>query len=255
MLGSAGRSVPRSGAGRAGAKLPGQTPMIPLLSVVIPCYNEEATIRRVVERVWTVPVPLEIVVVDDGSTDGTLGALAGLEREGLRVIRLPENRGKGAALAAGFAASRGDVLVVQDADLEYDPDDLLDLLAPIRRGLADVVYGSRFGGRPQRVHMFWHKVGNRCLTFLTNLLFNTTLTDMETGYKMFRREVIAGITLRSRRFDVEPELTAKIFKTKRWRVYEVPISYYGRSYEEGKKITWRDGLVAMWTLIRYRFWD
>ena len=235
--------------------MPDQTPMIPLLSVVIPCYNEEATIRRVIERVWTVPTPLEIVVVDDGSTDGTPGVLAGLEREGLRIIRLPENRGKGAALAAGFAAARGDVLVVQDADLEYDPDDLLDLLDLIRRGLADVVYGSRFGGRPQRVHMFWHKVGNRCLTFLTNLLFNTTLTDMETGYKMFRREVIEGITLRSRRFDVEPELTAKIFRAKKWRGDEGPLSSYRRPYEEGEKKTSRGGLVAMWTLIRCRFWD
>ena len=226
-----------------------------LLSVVIPCYNEEATIRQVVERVKAVPLSLEIIVVDDGSTDGTRGVLAGLEGDGVRILHQPENGGKGAALAAGFAAARGDVLVVQDADLEYDPADLPDLLGPIQRGVADVVYGSRFGGRPQRVHMFWHKVGNRCLTFLTNLLFNATLTDMETGYKMFRREVIAGITLRSRRFDVEPELTAKIFKAKRWRVYEVPISYYGRSYGEGKKITWRDGAVAMWTLLRYRFWD
>jgi glycosyltransferase involved in cell wall biosynthesis len=226
-----------------------------LLSVIIPCYNEEATIRQVVERVRAVPLPLEIIVVDDGSTDGTRGVLAGLEDDGLRVLLQPENRGKGSALAAGFAAARGDVLVVQDADLEYDPADLPGLLDPIRRGVADVVYGSRFGGRPQRVHMFWHKVGNRYLTFLTNLLFNTTLTDMETGYKMFRREVIAGVTLRSRRFDIEPELTAKIFKAKKWRVYEVPICYYGRTYDEGKKITWRDGLVAIWALIRYRIWD
>ena len=232
-----------------------RAPMDLLLSVIIPCYNEERTIRQVVERVRAVPLSLEIIVVDDGSTDGTRGVLAELEDGGVRVLHQPENRGKGAALAAGFAAARGDVLVVQDADLEYDPADLPGLLEPIRRGAADVVYGSRFGGRPQRVHMFWHKVGNRCLTFLTNLLFNTTLTDMETGYKMFRREVIAGLTLRSRRFDVEPELTAKIFKAKRWRVYEVPISYYGRSYDEGKKITWRDGAIAMWTLVRYRFWD
>ncbi|MEK6710165.1 MAG: glycosyltransferase family 2 protein [Nitrospinota bacterium] len=241
--------------GERGMIVAGPTPMSTLLSVVIPCYNEAATIREVVERVRKVPLSLEIVVVNDGSTDGTREALAGLEGEGVRVLHQPENRGKGAALAAGFAAARGDVIVVQDADLEYDPADLPDLFEPIRRGAADVVYGSRFGGRPQRVHMFWHKVGNRFLTLLTNLLFNSTLTDMETGYKMFRREVIAGITLRSRRFDVEPELTAKILKARKWRVYEVPISYYGRSYEEGKKITWRDGLVAIQALIRYRFGD
>jgi len=166
-----------------------------------------------------------------------------------------ENRGKGAALSTGFELAQGDVIVIQDADLEYDPSELPELLAPIEKGLADVVYGSRFGGKPQRVHMFWHKMGNHLLTFLTNILFNCTLSDMETCYKMFRREVIEGMVIESMRFDVEPEITAKILKARKWRVFEMPISYYGRTYEEGKKITWRDGGVAIWTLFRYRFWD
>ena len=227
----------------------------PLLSVIMPCYNERETIREIVARVRAVPMSLELVVVDDGSTDGTREILAELERDGLRVLYHPGNRGKGAALSTGFASARGDVFVIQDTDLEYDPAELPELFEPIRRGAADVVYGTRFGGKPQRVHMFWHKVGNRLLTFLTNLLYNCTLTDMETCYKMFRREVVEGITIRARRFDVEPELTAKILKAKKWRVYEIPISYYGRSYEEGKKINWRDGLHAIWTLLRYRFLD
>lgn len=226
-----------------------------LLSVVIPCYNERSTITEIVGRVRSVPLNLEIIIVDDGSVDGTREILAGLEGEGVRVLLHPENRGKGAALSTGFAAADGDVIVIQDADLEYDPAELPELLAPIEKGLADVVYGSRFGGKPQRVHMFWHKMGNHLLTFLTNILFNCTLSDMETCYKMFRREVIEGMTIESKRFDVEPEITAKILKAKKWRVYEMPISYYGRTYEEGKKITWRDGGVAIWTLFRYRFWD
>jgi glycosyltransferase involved in cell wall biosynthesis len=225
------------------------------LSVIIPSYNERDTIAEIVRRVRAVPLNLEIIVVDDGSDDGTSEILAGIEGDGVRVIRHPENRGKGAALATGFAAAAGEVIVIQDADLEYDPAELPELMAPIEKGMADVVYGSRFGGKPQRVHMFWHKMGNRLLTFLTNLLFNCTLTDMETCYKMFRREVVEGMVIRSRRFDVEPELTAKILKAKKWRVYEVPVSYYGRTYDEGKKITWRDGMAAIWTLFRYRFWD
>lgn len=226
-----------------------------VLSVVIPCYNERETIREIIQRVQSVPMKTELIVVDDGSTDGSREILSELESDGIQVIQHSENRGKGAALCTGFAAARGDVLVIQDADLEYDPFEFPDLIEPIQKGMADVVYGSRFGGKPQRVHMFWHKVGNRVLTLMTNLLFNCTLTDMETCYKMFRREVIEGITIKSRRFDVEPELTAKILKAKKWRIYEMPISYYGRTYEEGKKITWRDGAVAVWTLIRYRFSD
>jgi len=226
-----------------------------LLSVVIPCYNERDTIIEIVGRVRSVPLNLEIIIVDDGSVDGTREILAGLEGEGVRVLLHSENRGKGAALSTGFAVANGDVIVIQDADLEYDPAELPELLAPIEKGLADVVYGSRFGGKPQRVHMFWHKMGNHLLTFLTNILFDCTLSDMETCYKMFRREVIEGMTIESKRFDVEPEITAKILKAKKWRVYEMPISYNGRTYEEGKKITWRDGGVAIRTLFRYRFWD
>ncbi len=226
-----------------------------LLSVVIPCYNERGTITEIVGRVRSVPLNLEIIIVDDGSVDGTREILAGLEGEGVRVLLHSENRGKGAALSTGFEVANGDVIVIQDADLEYDPAELPELLAPIEKGLADVVYGSRFGGKPQRVHLFWHKMGNHLLTFLTNILFNCTLSDMETCYKMFRREVIEGMTIESKRFDVEPEITAKILKAKKWRVYEMPISYYGRTYEEGKKITWRDGGVAIWTLFRFRFWD
>ncbi len=227
----------------------------PLLSVIIPCYNEQDTIREIIEQVRKVPLRTELVVINDGSTDASGKILAGMDAEGLQVISHPNNIGKGAALSSGFAVAKGDIFVIQDADLEYDPMDLPDLLEPIRKGVADVVYGTRFGGKPQRVHMFWHKMGNRFLTFLTNLLYNCTLTDMETGYKMFRREVVEGISLRARRFDVEPELTAKILKAKKWRIYELPISYYGRSYEEGKKITWRDGLIAIWILIRFRFRD
>lgn len=227
----------------------------PLLSVIIPCYNEQDTIREIIEQVRKVPLRTELVVINDGSTDASGKILAGMDAERLQIISHPNNIGKGAALSSGFALAKGDIFVIQDADLEYDPMDLPDLLEPIRKGVADVVYGTRFGGKPQRVHMFWHKMGNRFLTFLTNLLYNCTLTDMETGYKMFRREVVEGIFLRARRFDVEPELTAKILKAKKWRIYELPISYYGRSYEEGKKITWRDGLIAIWTLIRFRFRD
>ena len=229
----------------------------PLLTVVMPCFDERATIREIIARVLAVPLRLELIVVDDGSTDGTRELLTEFEREErCRVLFHARNQGKGAALSTGLAAAKGDVIVVQDADLEYDPAELLDLYEPIRQGRADVVFGTRFfGGKPQRVHLFWHKVGNRCLTFWTNLLFNSTLTDMEVCYKMFRREVIEGITIRSKRFDVEPELTAKILKAKKWRIYEIAVSYYGRSYGEGKKITWRDGVRALWSLVRYRFTD
>ena len=231
----------------------GDERMTDLLSVVMPCYNERETIREIVARVRAAPMNLELVIVDDGSTDGTRAILAEIEREGARVIYREKNEGKGAALRDGFAAAGGDVIVIQDADLEYDPSEFADLYAPIRRGAADVVYGTRFGGKPQRVHTFWHKAGNRLLTFLANLLFNCTLTDMETCYKMFRREVVKDMRIRARGFDFEPEFTAKILKAKRWRIYEVPVSYYGRAYAEGKKITWRDGIVAVWTLLRERF--
>ena len=215
--------------------------MTDLLSVVMPCYNERDTIREIVARVQAVPMNIELIIVDDGSTDGTRDILAGIEQNGARVIYRETNEGKGAALCDGFAAANGDVIVVQDADLEYDPAEYADLYDPIRRGAADVVYGTRFGGKPQRVHMFWHKVGNHMLTTLANLLFNCTLTDMETCYKMFRREVVKDMKIRARGFDFEPEFTAKILKPAKWRIYEVPISYYGRTYAEGKKITWRDG--------------
>jgi glycosyltransferase involved in cell wall biosynthesis len=228
----------------------------PLLSVVVPAYNEESTVLEVIARVRRLEVPLEVVVVDDGSTDGTPERLATLASdEVVRVVRHDANRGKGAALRTGFAGARGEIVAVLDADLEYDPAELVALMQPIRDGVADVVYGSRLsGGRPQRVFMFWHLVGNRFLTLVTNVLFNTTLSDMETGYKVMRREVLDGIRIRSHDFTVEPELTAKILK-RRWRVYEMPVAYYGRTYAEGKKVTWRHGVTAFLALVRYRFTD
>jgi glycosyltransferase involved in cell wall biosynthesis len=225
------------------------------VSVVIPTYNERRTIRQVVERVLALGLEGEVIVVDDGSTDGSREVLDSLDVPGVRILSHERNRGKGAALRTGFAAATGDVIVVQDADLEYDPAEIPALLQPIRDGAADVVYGSRLsGGRPQRVFMFWHLVGNRFLTLLTNVLYNTTLSDMETGYKCMRREVVAPLRLRSDDFTIEPELTAKILKAG-WRVYEMPISYYGRTYAEGKKITWRHGLRAIVALVRFRFSD
>jgi glycosyltransferase involved in cell wall biosynthesis len=230
----------------------------PLLSIIVPAYNEERTIAAVVERVRAelASYQIEIIVVDDCSSDGTAAALAPLEGDGLRVIRHAVNQGKGAALRSGFADAGGEIVAVQDADLEYDPADLPSLLAPILGGHADVVYGSRMsGGRPQRLFMFWNHVGNKYLTLVTNILYNTTLSDMETGYKVMRREVLTGMILRSNDFTIEPELTAKILKARRWRIYELPISYYGRTYEEGKKITWRHGITALLALVRYRFVD
>jgi glycosyltransferase involved in cell wall biosynthesis len=223
------------------------------LSVVIPCYNELEYIEPVIERVRAVGLASEIIVVDDGSTDGTRDILKRLEGENypnLTIIYHERNQGKGAALVTGFHAASGDVLLIQDADLEYDPRDYSKLLEPILDGRADVVYGSRFLGGPQRVHYFWHYVANTMLTLMSNVLTNLKLTDMETCYKVFRREVLTGMTLTSNRFGFEPEITAKIAKGK-WRVYEVPISYAGRTYEEGKKITWKDGVKALWQILRY----
>lgn len=234
------------------------------LSVVIPTYNEERTLAEVIESVRSVDLTRvdetmerEVIVVDDGSSDGTAALLTNYEGcPDIRVIRHDVNRGKGAAIQTGFAAVTGDVVIIQDADLEYDPEEYPRLLEPIVSGRADVVYGSRLsGGRPQRVYLFWHLVGNRVLTLLTNLLFNSTLTDMETGYKVFRREVIDSMRLRENDFRIEPEMTAHVLKDPRLRVYEMPIAYYGRTYDEGKKITWRDGVGAITTLVRCRFQD
>src|SRR5215831_11723925 len=224
----------------------------PLLSVVMPVYNERRTIEEIIGRVMGVPIRLELIVVDDCSTDGTRDLLTGLqERHGFKLLLQPRNGGKGSALRRGFQEVTGDVMVIQDADLEYSPEEYPELIALISQGRADVVYGSRFIGR-HRVFLFTHYAGNRLLTLITNVLYNTMLTDMETCYKMMRTEVLRSMTLESDGFGIEPEMTAKIFK-RGYRVYEVPITYDGRGYDEGKKITWRDGVVALWVLLRYRF--
>jgi glycosyltransferase involved in cell wall biosynthesis len=224
----------------------------PLLTVVMPVFNELATVEEVIRRVLAIPVRVQLVVVDDCSTDGTSDLLARLAGElGFTLIRQPTNQGKGAALRRGFGEVKGDLVVIQDADLEYSPEELPELISLICEGRADVVYGSRFLGR-HRVFMFTHYLGNLGLTFMTNVLYNTMLTDMETCYKVMRSEVLRSMTLESNGFGIEPELTAKIFK-RRYRVYEVPISYDGRGYDEGKKIGWRDGVVAVWVLLKYRF--
>jgi glycosyltransferase involved in cell wall biosynthesis len=225
------------------------------LSVIIPVYNEEKTITEIVERVAATGLADEIILVDDCSTDGTRDLLAAMEQmSGARVLYHEKNQGKGAAVRTGLSAARGDIILIQDADLEYDPRDYPALLKPIREGMADIVYGSRFLGGPRRVTMFWHMIANRLLTFATNLLYDTILSDMETGYKVFRREVVQGMTLRSRRFDFEPEFTAKVLK-RRYRIFEVPITFNPRDYSEGKKIRLKDAFEAVWTLVKYRFVD
>jgi glycosyltransferase involved in cell wall biosynthesis len=229
------------------------SPPGPLVTIVIPCYNERGTILQIIGRVQASRVePREIVVVDDGSTDGTRELLQErAEALGIRVVNQSRNAGKGAALRAGFAAARGAIVIVQDADLEYDPDDYPRLLKPILDGKADVVFGSRFlTGESHRVLYYWHSLGNRFLTFLSNACTNLNLTDMEAGYKVFRTEVLRRIELREDRFGFEPEITAKVARLG-CRVYEVGISYAGRTYEEGKKIGWRDGLWAIWCILKY----
>ena len=224
----------------------------PLLSVVMPAFNEKDTIEEIIRRVLTVPVRTQLVVVDDASTDGTRDILQRLQPElGFTLLLQPQNQGKGAALRRGFEAVQGDLVVIQDADLEYSPEEFPMLIELICQGRADVVYGSRFLGR-HRVFLFSHYLGNRVLTLITNVLYNTMLTDMETCYKVMRTEVLRSMRLQSNGFGIEPELTAKIFK-RGYRVYEVPITYDGRGYDEGKKIGWRDGVVALWVLLRYRF--
>jgi glycosyltransferase involved in cell wall biosynthesis len=244
------------------------------VSVVIPVYNERAFIEEVLLRVQASPIEKEIILVDDKSTDGTRALLEDFEKAqsagqgdvlvqngkarlpvgNIRFLFQPQNGGKGAALRRGFEAAAGDIVLVQDADLEYDPRDYGKLLEPIFEGKADVVYGSRFLGGPQRVHYFWHYAGNKFLTLLSDIFTNLKLTDMETCYKVFRREVLQGIQLKSDRFGFEPEITAKISKGN-WRIYEVSISYAGRTYAEGKKITWRDGLSTLWCIIRFNLFD
>jgi glycosyltransferase involved in cell wall biosynthesis len=223
------------------------------VSFLIPVYNEARTIAELIERVDALAVDKELIVVDDGSTDGSAEILESIAaaRGDMRLIR-QDNRGKGAALRKAIPHITGDIAVIQDADLEYDPAEVPALIEPIRLGHADVVYGSRLsGGRPQRAHLFWHKVGNRFLSLVTGVLYNTTLTDMETGYKAFRADVLASLELAEDDFAIEPEITAQICR-RRLRIYELPISYYGRTYAEGKKITWRDGVKALWVLVRIR---
>ena len=236
------------------------------LSIVIPVYNEHRTLRTILEKVRQAPTgsfdEKEIILVDDASTDGTTDLLRRIQEEepDLKVFFHERNQGKGAALRTGFAHATGDVVLIQDADLEYDPNEYPILLEPIEKGLADVVYGSRFrGSRMTRVHLYWHQMANNFLTWVSNMFTNLNLTDMETCYKVFRREVLEGIELRSNRFGFEPEITAKIARKRldgrRVRVYEVPISYYGRDYQEGKKIGWKDGVAALWHILKYNLFS
>ncbi len=224
----------------------------PLLSVIVPCYNERATVAELLRRVREVPIDKEIIVVDDQSKDGSRDIVARLAQQWpeIRQIIQPVNQGKGAAIRRGIEEARGDIVLIQDADLEYDPDDYPRLIQPILDGHADAVFGSRFEGYPRRVMLFWHRMGNTFLTFLSNATTNLDLTDMETCYKVFRREVIQSIKLQSNRFGIEPEITAKVARGG-WRIYEVGISYAGRTYAEGKKIGWRDGLHAIGCILKY----
>ena len=223
------------------------------LTVIIPAYNEVNTIREILQRVQASGLADEILVVDDGSSDGTRDVLAALENmPNVRVILHAHNQGKGAAVRTGIANASGDLVLIQDADLEYDPRDYPALLRPVQEGIADVVYGSRFLGAARRPILFWNMVANKILTFVTNILYNNILTDMETGYKLFRREIALGIPLHARGFEFEPEFTAKILK-KKVRIFEVPITFNPREYSEGKKIKAKDAVIAMWTLIKYRF--
>ncbi len=227
-------------------------PPDPVLSVVMPVFNERNTIEEIIPRVLAVGMPIQLIVVDDVSTDGTTEILERLQKEhGFTLLRQPKNGGKGSALRRGFAAVNGDMVIIQDADLEYSPEEYPVLTNLITSGRADVVFGSRFLGT-HRVFLLTHYLGNRLLTFITNVLYNTMLSDMETCYKVMRTDVLRSMELKSNGFGIEPEITAKVFK-RRYRVYEVPISYDGRGYDEGKKITWRDGIVALWVLLKYRF--
>ena len=228
-------------------------PTFRLLTVIVPVFNERNTVAEILRRMRAVelPVDLEIVVVNDASSDGTDKVLTTLEDSTVRVLNHPTNKGKGAAIRTGLQHARGDLLLIQDADLEYDPEDWPRLLSPLLRGKARVVYGSRFTGERKNM-LFWHWIGNRFLSFATNLLYNTTLSDMETCYKLFDRAVLDGITIESDRFEFEPEITAKLLR-RGHRIYEVPISYAGREFDEGKKITWKDGFGALFTLVKYRF--
>jgi glycosyltransferase involved in cell wall biosynthesis len=223
----------------------------------MPVYNEKNFILKIIEKVLGLDMVKELVIVDDCSTDGTRDILKNAKfDERVKIYYHDKNMGKGAALRTGFNHVTKDVVAIQDSDLEYDPNEFKDMIKPIADGAADVVYGSRLsGGKPQRVYMFWHRVGNDLLSFVTNFLFNSTLTDMETCYKMFRKNVIEKIKIKSNDFSVEPELTAKILKNKALRVYEMPIAYYGRTYAEGKKVSWKHGFGALWTLLRFRFTD
>ena len=231
-----------------------------LLSVIMPVYDEVSTVAEIISRVKDARLPdqpkieKEIIVVDDASTDGSWEIIQSIQGDEIRKLRHEKNMGKGAAIRTGLKEAKGDVILIQDADLEYDPEEYPKLLKPIIGGHADVVYGSRFLGGPHRVMFFWHYLGNRFLTLISNLLNDLNLTDMETGYKVFSADALEGIRIRSNRFGFEPEITAKVAR-KRLRIYEIPIAYYGRDFSEGKKIRWTDGLIAVWCVFRYRFFD